>query len=175
MEGSEKYLTYNMDFCWLVNKVDRAIKESNLGQTANVSELGSHDFRRLEEYVDDFEFALNHVKGDPEMDYPESHGTEVYDCGAPPVAPDRENDNANHMKRLFLKLRYSILNCQSSRLAAGVMKRDEDRFRLSIDKCRRMMRDYLANAARKELDYPESAPSKGSVAAGELGVDVKAA
>lgn len=64
---------YNLDICYLADKVARYAGEVQLSVSSNLAATNVFDFERLTTYLGDIDKAVEYVLNQPQLDLPESH------------------------------------------------------------------------------------------------------
>jgi hypothetical protein len=146
----------NHDIVGLVQRSDRFRYELLKSVSAGTSELNEFDKKRLTDALASLNAYLNWVVSQPQLDLPESNPQDfaVATSPAPAVV---ESEIVNDIIRIMDVLRIEMVESQSARKAAGLIKFDELRFRSVLTKIGAYLTNYVAGFT--PLDLPESSPS----------------
>lgn len=173
---AERTSLANMDLYTMIRKLDRMRIEIGRCQSADMAAgLLPADLSRIKDYTSDVRGFIDYVKGKPIPDAPETHGNfrlPLPDDTAIESPEDKENDDVRQLLLLLIQLRMEIQNCQSARLAQGLIPFPDgqpgDYARFSDFLTR--VDNYLAYIEGQEpSDRPESSPSSLPTSAGRLG------
>lgn len=161
--------TYNHDVAGVVRRTHRFIYELYKAQSASGAFTNSFDQARWGSYLDALDIYINHVVAQPQVDLPESHPRIIETM----LMPDEEIKSVENESLIdamtYLKLAcIEIANSQSSRMSSGLLPFDEARCRALVEKCRRLLVDYVQQV--QPLDLPESSPSQVMSGSGKTGV-----
>jgi hypothetical protein len=107
------------------------------------------------------------VTSQPQLDLPETHPREIM-LKAGPVITDVENESVNDVLRMVMIARDELVNSQSARVPAGLIKFDAARLTAVIQKCEAFLTNYIKVV--DPLDLPESSPGVGLSGSGKVGV-----
>ncbi len=157
----------NHDIASLVRRLRRLKKEIEKSGSANVTELGTHDLKRLDSYIISIEDFKKWMVSQPLLDLPETSPIEI-EIGEMPESLDMENDDLALILNLFNLLEKELVNSQSARRATGLISHDSTRFDALIEKIKKFLVDYVAK--NSPLDQPESSPMVASTGAGRTGI-----
>jgi hypothetical protein len=158
---------FNLDVCYLADKVARYAAEVQLSVSSNVAFVNEFDMQRLQNYLTDIDRALAYVLDQPQLDLPESHP--MLNAIQPfPDMRDLESDEWDHVVRLLRSGYIELVNSQSARLGAGLMPFDARRVTALVAKTRQWLNDYVAE--RSPMDLPETSPQQSMSPTGKHGV-----
>jgi hypothetical protein len=135
--------------------------------SANVTDYKSADKARLISYFDQLRKYIAWAVSQPEMDFVETHplSQTLPPC---PAIPDTENPDTQDLIQLFSRMRDELVNCQSARMASGLVSHDQERFLSIIERGEKYLAEYIDDTA--PLDLPESTPHLPVTGAGNVGV-----
>lgn len=158
---------YNHDVANLVRRMRRFKEEMIKSVSSGVSELISHDYERLNSYLEAIKFFKAWMIAQPVLDLPESSPEEI-ELGEMPEALLVDNDDLTLIIKLFELIEFELVNSQSARRSTGLVSHDALRFDSYIEKVELFLTDFVDQTS--PLDLPESAPSIAMTGAGRTGV-----
>lgn len=157
---------YNPDVVGVVRRVNRFIQEALKSSSSAVSLTNAYDIARLESYLNAIEQYVAWMKGQPQLDLPETH-PQMYDVPDAPGAAVLENEDLNDIVNLWNKMRDELINSQSARQPSGLISHDVTRFDLILAKMKAFL-VFIKNTS--PLDVPESSPMAEMSGSGMGGV-----
>ena len=160
-------IVYNMDVVGLYERINRFIEEVGKAVSSGVSLTNEFDIARLKTYLDAIDRYHAWVLAQPHLDLPET-SPRVYTLKDPPAEVEIENEDMDDILRTFRLARDELINSQSSRLGAGLMKPDSVRLTAITAKARSFLLDYVEPT--QPLDLPESSPAQLVSGPGRTGV-----
>lgn len=158
---------YNHDITGLVARLDRFYTELLKSVSSGTSELNQFDLKRTEDALAALVGYTNFLEAEPQLDLPESHQILAWEV---PDAPEKkvvESEIVNDILRLYSVLRLEMINSQSARKAAGLIKFDSARIRSIYAKLTDYLNKYVKTLT--PLDLPESSPQAEMSGPGKLG------
>lgn len=161
--------TYNVDVCYIADKMSRFADEFQLSVSSNVAFMNQFDMARAMGYLGSIDSALAYVATQPQLDLPESHPMQ-HDLNTFPEQRDLENDEVDHLFRLTRAGWLELTNSQSSRMPAGILAFDLARVTAVVSKARQWLTDYVTPTA--PMDLPETAPKEPMSPPGAGGVSM---
>lgn len=158
---------YNHDVCGLQRRINRFITETMNAASNGVSQVSGADQTRISSYLSAIRAYVEWIVAQPELDLPETSPTQ-WPLDVDPVVPEVENESLIDLVNMFVLAREEIINGQSGRLAAGLIKFDHDRLLAIVTKAESFISDYIAKVT--PLDLPESSPMRAEQGQGKTGV-----
>lgn len=158
---------YNVDICYLSDKIARFADEFQLSASSNVAFMNQFDVARATMYLDVVDGALAYVSSQPQLDLPESSPMKHALDPFPEMLP-LENDEVEHLFRLTRNAWIELVGSQSSRMPAGILPFDANRITTIVNKMRQWLTEYVAKLGT--IDLPETAPREAMTPPGAGGV-----
>ena len=158
---------FNHDIAGLYNRMNRFMEEIYKSVSSSGSQMNSFDQLRLEKYLAAITSYMAWITSQPQLDLPETHPREIV-LKAGPVINDVENESVNDVLRMICIARDELVNSQSARVPAGLIKFDAERLTAVITKCEAFLTNYIKLV--DPLDLPESSPAVGMSGSGKVGV-----
>ena len=168
--------TFNLHIFSLCSYITRYVEEISKAQSAGVMALTGSDKERLLSYISQTRKYLTWIwdqqsddSGDF-LDLPESTPNERFLTLIDPVGEmenDALRDVVEHLKTFYTE----AMNCQSSRLGAGLIIFDYDRFVDILNVLDSFVDTFITNGLPQ--DFPESSPRKLMPEVGKTGVKKK--
>lgn len=162
-----KNVVYNMDVVGLHRRMNRFIGEMAASASTNLSQLSAFDSTRLQTYLSAIRTYVAWVIAEPQLDLPET-SPRAYPLEPDPVIPTVENEALIDIINMLQLSRDEIVNGQSARNAAGLIKFDVIRLTAVIDKVDSFLTKYVNVIT--PLDLPETSPLREMTAPGRTGV-----
>lgn len=159
-------VVYNMDVIGIYERLNRFIEEVTKAVSSNLSLTNEFDIGRLQSYLDSVDRYHAWIVAQPQMDLPET-SPRAYTLKAPPPEIEIENEDMDDCLRQLRAARDEIINSQSARMPAGLIKPDSLRLTACIAKTRAFLADYVLPT--QPLDLPESTPAQPMSGAGRTG------
>lgn len=168
--------TFNLHIAAICRYVARFTEEISKSASAGITALATADQNRLLSYVGDTRKYVDWVwglQGDDDggfLDLPESHPTAIVVPLHDPVA-EMENNTLIDVIEYFKTLYTEAMSSQSSRLSAGLLGHDYDRFTAILDAVDSYIAAFVSEVS--PLDFPESSPRTAMPSPGKTGVRKK--
>jgi hypothetical protein len=145
---------FNDDVAGLVRRINKFIVELRDSQSRVTDDFGKHDQERLKSYIEAIRTYIAWVEGQPMLDLPKTHPTEVVIPTNPEIGAIT-NLNVIDLIRLLERGRDELLfGSDSSQRSSGFNKHDSDRVKAIIDKTEAYLTDYIEKIT--PLDSPET-------------------
>ncbi len=157
----------NHDIAGLCRRINRFIVELHLSVSSGVHEVNEFDQARLQHYLAAARAYRDWVVGQPHLDLPETHPRPI-EIGPDPDVSAVENESVRDVINLMELCRDELVNSQSARYPAGLIKFDDARAMSIIEKCQKFLDEYIAKV--QPIDMPESSPSQPMSGPGATGI-----
>lgn len=158
---------YNHDIAGLYNRLNRFMEEIYKSVSSSGSQMNTFDQDRLAKYLAAITAYMGWIVSQPQLDLPETHPREIM-LKAGPVITDVENESVNDVLRMICIARDELVNSQSARVPAGLIKFDSSRLTAMVTKVEAFLKTYIQII--DPLDLPESSPAVGMSGSGKVGV-----
>lgn len=168
--------TFNLHIAAICRYLARFTEEVSKSMSASVTALSTADKTRLNAYVGDIRVYLEWVWSLQEdddggfLDLPESHPTEMVVPMMDPVG-EMENNALIDVVEYFKSFYKEAMSAQSSRLGAGLLGHDYNRFTALLDTLDSYIENFVNHTSPQ--DFPESSPRNAMPSAGKTGVRKK--
>lgn len=149
-------VVYNHDVAAICRVTTRIGIELHKSVSSSTSGMNKFDIERLKRNTNACRSLINWVVAEPQMDLPESHPLAI-ELPDPTKFEAVESDSINLALDLCHVCEIELLNSQSARSAAGMLKFDADRLYSILTKIDSLVDNHVVPAT--PLDLPESAPS----------------
>jgi len=168
--------TFNLHIAAICRYIARYTEEISKSASAGVTALSTADKTRLNSYMSDMRIYIEWVwnlQADDDggfLDLPESHPTSILVPIVDPVGEMENNaliDIVVYLKTLYVE----AMSAQSSRLGAGLIGHDYERFLAILDTIDSYIETFVA--ATSPQDLPESSPRSLMPTKGKTGVRKK--
>lgn len=167
MADPVKQIVYNHDVAGIQRRINRFITEMINSVSNDNSLMNTFDQTRLSTYLKSIRAYVAWVVSQPFLDLPET-SPRSYELDAPPIWNLVENESIVDVVRMLELARDEVVNSQSARMAAGLIKFDEVRILAIIDKVDAFLKNYISTI--DPLDLPESSPMRPVAGPGKTGV-----
>jgi len=168
--------TFNLHIAAICRYLARYTEEVSKSMSASVTALSSADKRRLYSYVGDLHKYLEWVWGLQQdddggfLDLPESHPSSIVVPIMDPVG-EMENNALIDIVEYFKTFYREAMSSQSSRLGAGILGHDYERFTALLGTIDSYIEEFVAETSPQ--DFPESSPRNLMPSPGKTGVRKK--
>jgi hypothetical protein len=165
----ENKQTMNHDIAGICRRLHRFTYEFYKCVSSAGAFTNEFDQARWGAYLDAADVYISHCVAQPQLDLPESH-PRMIDVELLPDEQIMSVENESIVDAMYrLKLAVvELMDSQSSRMGAGLLSFDERRARALIEKCRRLLNDYVSVV--QPLDLPESSPAHEMSGHGQRGI-----
>lgn len=167
-EGLQIGQVYNLGLSTIINRLQRMVIEASKSASAGVPYHNKYDLDRQRSYLKNLSAKMDFMKTEGALDMPKSQPVLIpllEDPEVPPVQSINSQEYIKHLQAMVIELR----NCDSARIAGGIIVYDESRLTGYIDHAMKLL-DFFENEELNPLDQPESTPTVPVAPEGAKGV-----